>query len=708
MLTLLTVLKVQIVGIDDGIAGEVPVAVVRCPDGLRPDVMQIQKVVRERLGAASVPERFFSLHDLDLQSFPSTTSGKIQKYELKKLVNWHLEIKKRAHSQDEPLDHSASPSLSVKSAMLETLQGLLGHESEDRSLEHQPLPKILDSLSMMKFASALRLAHKVKTSMADMTSSKNLDDLASRAKVDNTGEQNVSADMSKDGPPEYEDLVHEEVTGRTRSYASPTLQKLGLSWDADVQEVYPVVGTSVWAYMKEVPFRHKWSLATPFSSYDEVRHAVEISLCQWPVLRSVAVGYSEKVRLLVALRAHKPYFDLAISSLPPVQSREALGEIDIPAIHARGSFPEGLLFHVRLVKVEETGTFSLLIATNHAAYDNISIHSWADDFQRILTGHTVVARTPFKLFADAYYVYQDSLPAKQARDYHTQKLKQTGIGQQALWPAGDGLVAKLLAARSISHEKPVVPSDDPSLAGRPRLGHGAGILEQKLHCPNLTKTRFSQDLSPAIVAKMAISLFNSCTTGQPYAIFTTLMAGRIWPFMSSSIADHLPSPYDIAGPTMASVVDVIRVDRQAQEEVGQLYTRMEAEQKQLNRYQHIPWSTLPELNDDGRALRMEALRQVFNWIPGRHSQEVNGLSGLHAVGIPGHDNDPPAGVVWICMLVDSETLSVRLRWNSRLFSEEEAAVIVERVLHLVEQICEPENWQKQIEELYPKITAGDK
>ena len=159
---------------------------------------------------------------------------------------------------------------------------------------------------------------------------------------------------------------------------------------------------------------------------------------------------------------------------------------------------------------------------------------------------------------------------------------------------------------------------------------------------------------------------------------------------------------------MASVVDVIRVDRQAQEEVGQLYTRMEAEQKQLNRYQHIPWSTLPELNDDGRALRMEALRQVFNWIPGRHSQEVNGLSGLHAVGIPGHDNDPPAGVVWICMLVDSETLSVRLRWNSRLFSEEEAAVIVERVLHLVEQICEPENWQKQFEELYPKITAGDK
>lgn len=700
MLNLLTIWKVQIVGLDDPIAGEVAVAVVRCPGGLRPDATQMQKVARERLGPASVPEKFLSLHDLSLESFPSTASGKIQKHELKKLVAWHFKIKERVYNQDKFPHQSGSASLSTKSALLETLQDLVGHDSKDGSLEHWALPRILDSLSMMKFASALRINHSIEVSMADMNMSKDLEDLASRTKRNNTREPHGSADKSKDGPPERVDLIHEEETGRTKSCAEPILQKLGLNWDADVQEVFPIVGTSVWAWMKEFPFHHKWTLATHLSSYDEVRHAVEISLCPWPVLRSVAVGYSEKVRLLVALRAHKPYFDLAISSLPQVKSREALRDIDIPAVHAKGSFPESLLFHVRIAKIEKTGTFDLLIATNHAAYDNISIHSWAEDLQRIINGNTIAIRTPFKMFVDAYYVYHDSLPAKQARDYHRQLFERTEVGPKALWPAGDGLVAKALVALTTSPEKPVLPNNTPGRGDRLLSGHGAGILEQTLHCPNLTKTRFSQDLSPAIIAKMAISLFNSYMTGQPHAILTMLMAGRIWPFISSCIAEHLPSPYDIAGPTLASVVDVIRVDRQAQEEIGQLYTRMEAEQKQSSRYQHIPRSMQPQLNDDSRGMRMEAMRQVFNWIPGRHGKEVNASSGLHAVGIPGHDNDPPAGVVWICKLVDSETLSVRLRWNSSLFAEEEAASFVEMVFHIVEWICEPENWQEKIEKLH--------
>lgn len=680
---------------------------VRCPDGLRPDATQMQKAARERLGPASVPERFLSLHDLNLESFPSTASGKIQKHKLKELVTWHFETKERVYNQDKFTHQSVSSSLSVKSAMLETLQDLLGHDSQDRSLEKQPLPGILDSLSLMKFASALRIKYRVEISMADMNISQDLDDLASRSKRNDIRGPRSSADMSEDGPPERMDLNYEEERGRTRSCAEPTLQKLGLSWDADVQEVFPIVGTSTWGWMKEVPFRHKWTLATLFSSYDEVRHAVEISLCQWPVLRSIAVGYSEKVRLLVALRAHKPYFDLAISSLPQVKSRETLEDMDIPAVHARGSFPESLLFNVRIAKIEKTGTYSLLIATNHAVYDNISIHSWAEDLQRIMTGNTIAVRTPFRLFVDAYYVYQDSLPAKQAKDFHKQLFEQTEIGRKALWPAGDGLVAKALVASSTSLEKPVMPKSKPSLGDHLLSGHGAGILEQTLHCPNLTKTRFSQDLRPAIIAKMAISLFNSCMTGQPYAILTMLMAGRIWPFMSSSISEHLPSPYDIAGPTLASVADVIRVGLQAQEEVGQLYKRMEAEQKQFSRYQHVPRSMQPQLNDDSCGMRMEAMRQVFNWIPGRHGKEVNASSGLRAVGIPGHGNSPPFGVVWICKLVNSETLSVRLRWNSRLFSEEEAARFVERVLRIVEWICEPENWQEKIEKLYPEITVGD-
>lgn len=126
--------------------------------------------------------------------------------------------------------------------------------------------------------------------------------------------------------------------------------------------------------------------------------------------------------------------------------------------------------------------------------------------------------------------------------------------------------------------------------------HGASVLEQILHCFNMTRPRFSQDLSPVITAKMAIIFFNSSITGQPRAMLVMLMAGRIWPFMSPSIAEQLPSPYDIAGPTLTSAVDVIRVD--PQEEAEQLYMRMEVEQIHFNRYQYMPWFMTPKLNDD--------------------------------------------------------------------------------------------------------------
>lgn len=694
--SLLTVLKVQVVGVDDKTAGEVPVAVVRCPNGFRPDATRVQKVVRERLGPASVPEKFLNLQDLDLESFPLTTSGKVQKQVLKKLVSLHFETTDILPLQSEPSNFS------MKAAMLETMQDLLGCDSKDRSLEHQPLPRLLDSLSMMKFASALRRKHRVEVSMADMNLSQNLDDLVSRAKL-NIRTTHLSADMTSNGPPEQGDLNYEEESGRTRSYAQPKLLELGLSWDADVQEVFPIVGTSVWHWMKDIPFRHKWTIDTLLSSYDEACQAVETSLSQWPVLRSIAVEYNEKVRLLVALRAHKPYFDLAISSLGQVKSRKALGDFDIPTLQQSGSFPEGLLFHVRVAKIAETGTFGLLVVANHAVYDEISINLWAEDLQQIMIGNTIAARTPFRLFVDAYYVYQDSAPAREARDYHKRQFEQNGADQKALWPAGDGLVAKFLVALRTASQKPVAPNDDASLGDCLPSGSGTGVLEQTLHCPNLLKPRCAQDLSPMIVTKMAISLFNSWMTDRPHAILVMLMAGRIWPFMSSSIAEHLPSSYDIAGPTLTGGIDVIGIDRR--EEVGQLYTRMEEQQKASSHYQHVPQSMMPQLNQDSHGMRTEAVRQVFNWIPSRNGKEANAPSGLHAVDVPGQDNIPPAGVAWTGRLVNSETINIQLRWNSRHLSEEEGAKVVERVVRLVEWICEPDNWHEQVEKVYQKIAA---
>ena len=481
-------MQAQIAGVNDAVAGEVLVAVVRTPSGLRPEVKQLQQLVRERLGTAAVPERFLTLGDLNLQAFPSTTSGKVQKHELRKLVNSYLENVERQYRQEQ---YVGTTSLETKGAMFETLGDLLGHESKDLWLEDQPLSTILDSLSMLKFASILRTKHVINLSTAEMTSSSTLEDLASLAKRDGTSNQHLPIAQSKKGPPEHEDLPYEEESGRTRLCVEPILQKLGLAWSTDVQQVYPIVGTSTWSFMKETPFQHKWTVATSISSYDQIRQVVETSLSQWPILRSIAVEYSKEVRLLVALRAEEPYFNLAISNLSEVDSTDALGDTDLPITHLKGSLPEGLLFRVGIAKMGKTGTFGLLISADHIVYDALSMMSWAEDLQCIIDGHTAVAKAPFELFADAYYLYHNSLPAKRARDYHEQLLQQKGITSKALWPAGDDLIARSPNMKRSSNEPLDALRDGPSTDVHLQPKRGAGVIERTVHSSNMTKRRAS-------------------------------------------------------------------------------------------------------------------------------------------------------------------------------------------------------------------------
>ena len=65
------------------------------------------------------------------------------------------------------------------------------------------------------------------------------------------------SDAPTNGPLEDSDLPFEEERGRTRRLTEPVLQKLGLSWQTNVQEVYTIAGTLTWGCMKEFAFHHK-------------------------------------------------------------------------------------------------------------------------------------------------------------------------------------------------------------------------------------------------------------------------------------------------------------------------------------------------------------------------------------------------------------------------------------------------------------------
>lgn len=84
-------LETDVVGIPDEVAGEVPVAVVKPKADQEVSTSEIHEVVVKELGPGSALQETLLLHDMQLDDFPKTTSGKVQKNVLSEQVQKHLE-----------------------------------------------------------------------------------------------------------------------------------------------------------------------------------------------------------------------------------------------------------------------------------------------------------------------------------------------------------------------------------------------------------------------------------------------------------------------------------------------------------------------------------------------------------------------------------------------------------------------------------------
>lgn len=114
----------------------------------------------------------------------------------------------------------------MKKIMLEKLDNLLSQNSRDSSLSSQSLSMILDSLSMMKFASMLKIKHEIDVFIAEMTFS-NVNDLTSR-KTQSIDHEHSIAFIRCDSP-NHEKLLFEEQSDFIKSCVESILQNLDLS-----------------------------------------------------------------------------------------------------------------------------------------------------------------------------------------------------------------------------------------------------------------------------------------------------------------------------------------------------------------------------------------------------------------------------------------------------------------------------------------------
>ena len=479
-----------------------------------------------------------------------------------------------------------------------------------------------------------------------------------------------------------------------------------MSWEADVEDVYPFIGTSNFFFMKEFPNPHKRVYITSLADPYELVAALKTSLRSWSSLRSIPVEYDQATRLIVVLRATQRYFDQAISFHPNVKDEQALIDISMPGNHAASELPRGLLFRMVVANVESTKTIGLVTLVNHAVYDGVSITAWAKDVGAILTGTSVVKRVHHKAFAEAYYLYQTSLAAELATDHHAKRLRGIGSMQDALWPP--------------THLSNGIPSRTgvPNEYGKTEAIEGGGCSNPDIlryrRCPKLA-TATSRKASTLVSA--AIAIFNTSMTGSKHAIFGFVLAGREWPFMSDSLARLMPDPKSIAGPTMTTAVAVMTVDDT--EQISHFLRHVETEIDLMKRHQHTPLDFAAHLDDaDRKVWYLAQSRQFLNYQP-NNSQPTKARSGGSSSSAAQEDSpfrlvlnrdykvDRPTNTfVWACGLeADAETLRIRALFNPDVFSEDEVVGFTTKVFDLVEFLGDVGNGEKAVGEMRAIVFA---
>ena len=462
-----------------------------------------------------------------------------------------------------------------------------------------------------------------------------------------------------------------------------------MTWEADVEDVYPIIGTPIFMFMKEFPNPHKLVFTTLLVDPDELIAALKTALKSWSILRSIAVEYDQATRLVVVLRATQRYFDRAITIHTDVEDDQALVGISVSGDHAASELPRGLMFRIVVARVKSTKTVGMIIVVNHAIMDAVVLNTLRKDVEALITGVGVPKMIPYKAFAEAYYLHQTSLAAKMATDYHVERLRGIGTMHRALWPPTD-----LFQSVRI---RPGVPNETGKIEAIEGGGYSNAQVVRYRRCPNLVAI----SKRPSTIVNAAIAIFNTSITSSKHAIFGTLLAGREWPFINESLARLLPNPMSIAGPTLTGAVIVVRVDDT--EPISTLLGRLEAEQRLLRRHQHVPPDFPAHLDDADREMWILAQqRQYFNYHP-NHTGLENSASAdapLRLISETEYKVDRSHNVfVWECGLRDSETLRIRAMFNPDMFSAGQVIRFTESVFDIVDFLSDPDNWGKEVREL---------
>ena len=334
------------------------------------------------------------------------------------------------------------------------------------------------------------------------------------------------------------------------------------------------------------------------------------------------------------------------------------------------------------------------MSVHHSTYDAFSMSAFIQDLDKILSGdaETLRHRTPFMYYADTYNLHKGGLAAVEDARYCASKLKGVKEHTNALWPVKKGPEWLIGDDAGWTHRSGLPGELNERRAFDREDNRPEGVaIYRKDTCLHLDELKSKHNVDASTILKAATSVFNARTTGQEHAVFCNLDNSRSWPFLEKWIADQLPNPLDIAGPTMGCTINILPVS--SEETVLAFLARIQEDQKEQSTHANAPFSEIMNQlgEQEGQIIYDIARRQVFNWDPTLRTRMASTHKSLRLLGRQGWLD---LGVFWNFGLLDNKTLVGFILYDDAHLRHIEAAKALDSVFEIVHWMTEPANWEK--------------
>jgi acyl carrier protein len=333
-----------------------------------PKTSVIREAVVFALGPIYAPDSIYTLEDLGLKDYPRTSSGKVRKVDLQKLLRERSAIVERAVNMDGNTD--------IGAVLIRVWSRTLGID-ESALNDTSSIEDFADSLTVLRLRNNIARETGVNVDATDLM---NVTTIAGQRELLMSRSVKpmspVIATPARSSPPEIDDILPAMGDYATfcciKEQASKAIEPLGFTWQDDVEDVLPswdlghvmfgsVSGSSM------VNFRS--TLAMKTATVQQLRQALYSTIRNHAMQRSFEVqGVGEGAPLRLIMRPNDKWFQYAVREISsPVHDIEELTALlDDGTYFDTNAYPFPA-FQIRLAHLEASNTAGLIWSAEHSA-----------------------------------------------------------------------------------------------------------------------------------------------------------------------------------------------------------------------------------------------------------------------------------------------------------------------------------------------------